>query len=462
MEVSASNSGRIVFPSVVPGMYSKLDYGRLVLHLSAVDRDGLEISSQRVGPSEWRVADPARLRAVEYLIDDSFGTNLDPPISYVGGTEIDVDHALVNWFGILGFVPELQSRPVRLALEVPAGWSVSTALETAADGTFRARSYDAFVDAPLLAGRLTSATSTAGTIQVELSAYSSTDQIGAKAPMAVAEPVLRAAAGFITFAPVDRYVFLMEFLDSEARSRNGIRGMGALEHGTSSTFTMADGERVLEILPEWLAHEFFHVVTPLSLHSDRVHPFDFTRPRPDEHAWLYEGVTVWASELMLVHAEERTPEEFLASLSQKVRSARDFRQDLSLTEISLASYDPELGDQFENMDYRGAVAAALLDVLLLDCSDGEAGLRDVLMELAREFGAERPFPADELFALFEARTGPEAGEFLRRHVKGAAEPDYAGLMEPVGVSYDPGRGFAFVPDVDERVLRLRGVWLMGR
>jgi predicted metalloprotease with PDZ domain len=83
---------------------------------------------------------------------------------------------------------------------------------------------------------------------------------------------------------VDRYTFLYDVGDQSA---------GAWEHSygsecvlRESPFTPAVGAQVTDVA----AHEFFHVVPRLSIHSEIIEHFNFATPVPSQHLWLYEGL----------------------------------------------------------------------------------------------------------------------------------------------------------------------------
>ena len=119
--------------------------------------------------------------------------------------------------------------------------------------------------------------------------------------------MLNAAGRFLGKLPVDRYTFLYHFADSAA---------GAWEHSFSSEYVLQggrssptrSGQRVTDIA----AHEFFHIVTPLNIHSEIIEHFNFVTPVPSEHLWLYEGTTEWAAHAMQLRAGLKTPEDYLA------------------------------------------------------------------------------------------------------------------------------------------------------
>jgi predicted metalloprotease with PDZ domain len=46
-----------------------------------------------------------------------------------------------------------------------------------------------------------------------------------------------------------------------------------------------------------VSHEFFHIVTPLSIHSKEIQDFDYNDPKMSQHLWMYEGVTEYFANL---------------------------------------------------------------------------------------------------------------------------------------------------------------------
>jgi predicted metalloprotease with PDZ domain len=269
--------------------------------------------------------------------------------------------------------------------------------------------------------------------------------------------VLQASGEFLGELPVDRYTFLFHF---EGRNPSA----GAWEHSYSSEYVLPEADlsdRYANMISDIAAHEFFHVVTPLHIHSEIIENFDFETPVPSEHLWLYEGVTEWASDAMQLRAGLKDPDRYLADQVQKIRSDEGFfDQDYSLSKLALTSYTAEGQRQYPNIYQRGAVVGALLDLRLLKLSGGEYGLQELLLDLAEQYGVSRPFPEDELFAIITEMTYPEIGEFFEAHVRGT-EPlpidEYYGWIGIELERREDGRAVRFVvdpePSPEERALR---------
>jgi len=298
-----------------------------------------------------------------------------------------------------------------------------------------------------------------GDIEVDIFVHSRIAGLGADEVLFVAGDVLEAAAAYIGFAPVDRYVFLIDFLDMDSMRRNRFNSMGALEHSYSSLYTLMGSPGSLEGLSGTIAHEFMHVLSPLHLKSTIIANFDYSIPTTDRHVWLYEGVTEWSADMLRLKGGLYDLETYLGFLSNKIRATRRFDPEYSLERISLEWFTDAGLPQYGNIYQLGALTAAVLDLRLRELSNGERGLRDVFFEFVERYGPEKPFDDETFYEEFVAATYPEIGDFLRAHVQGNEPLPYAEAFAKVGVSFDAASGTLTVnEDATQDELALRGAW----
>lgn len=446
------------FASTAPGTYQVMDIGRYVRDLHAFASDGTEVPVEQVSTNQWRLEDPAGVAEIRYSIAETWDTPVDEhPVYPMAGTSIEEDHVLINAHAVFAFPTGMQDAPIELRLEYPAEWKIGTALDTNADGTYLADDYDHFVDSPILLGRLSYASTEVTGVPVEIYTYSVTDRIESAQLLEAMDLILQASGEFLGELPVDRYTFLFHF---EGQNPSA----GAWEHSYSSEYVLPEGnlsERYGNMISDIAAHEFFHVVTPLHIHSEIIENFNFETPVPSEHVWLYEGVTEWASDAMQLRAGLKDPDRYLADQVQKIRSDEGFfDQDFSLSQLALTSYTAEGQSQYPNIYQRGAIVGSLLDLRLLKLSDGEYGLQELLLDLAERYGKSRPFPEDEFFDIVTEMTYPEIGEFFEAYVRGT-EPlpldEYFGWIGIALERREDGRAVRFVidpePSAEQRTLR---------
>ena len=135
--------------------------------------------------------------------------------------------------------------------------------------------------------------------EILISVFSPRRIVNAKDIMENIEDLMIAQSNYLGGTlPVKKYAYLIYLMDYPSLSK----GMGALEHSYSSFYTLP--ESVANQLPQFVrdvaAHEFFHIITPLNIHSEQIHNFNYINPEMSKHLWLYEGVTEYSSMHMQV------------------------------------------------------------------------------------------------------------------------------------------------------------------
>lgn len=420
------------FAATAPGTYQTMDIGRFVRSFKAFDKKGREIAVEKLGANQWQISKPKKVRSIEYTIAETFDTPVTENHIYeMCGTSIENDHVLINGQAVFGYFSNMQEADLRIKLLYPQEWLAGTALRQDEDGYYRATDFDHIVDSPILLGRLSKASSDFNGTTIDIYTYSKTDKIKSADLMENMSSMLQAANNFVVTFPVDRYTFLYHFEDKSA---------GAWEHSYSSGYVLPEAElspAFAQKLTDIAAHEFFHIITPLNIHSELIESFNFVTPTASEHLWMYEGVTEWASHTMQLRSKLTTPEEYFQEWSQKLMvDEKYFDTTYSLSQLSLNCFTPEGQRQYGNIYYRGALVASLLDIRLLELSDGKRGLREVVNELSKTYGPENAFPEKDFFRLFTEATYPEIGDFLNSYVNQAKPLPVKEYFAKLGVQYD--------------------------
>lgn len=423
------------FAATAPGTYQTMDIGRFVRSFKAYDKNGREIPTRQLNTNQWELSAPKKVRKIAYQIAETWDTPVKTNKIYnMCGTSLEQDHALINGQAVFGFLKGLQGAPMKLKLDHPANWTVGTALKTDNQGYYQISSYDYVVDSPIMAGStLTRADTTYDGTRIELYTYSKTGKIRSSDLLSNMTTMLNAVHKFVVKFPVDRYTFLFHFEDQD---------WGAWEHSYSSGYVMKEQDftpQFAHSITDIASHEFFHIITPLNIHSEIIERFNFVTPTPSQHLWLYEGTTEWASDIMQLRSGMITLEEYLTDMQKKLYFNDQLGQDYSLQELSLTSYTPEGQKRYGNIYHRGAATAALLDIRLLELSGGKRGLREVINELSREFGPSKAFPENEFFSIFVSKTYPEITDFFNRYVRGKEPLPLADYFAKLGIRYTPSR-----------------------
>jgi predicted metalloprotease with PDZ domain len=130
--------------------------------------------------------------------------------------------------------------------------------------------------------------------------------------------------------------------------------------------------------------------------------------------------------------------------------------------LSLTSYTEEGHTQYGNIYMRGALAAGLLDIRLLELSNGERDLQDLLLALMERYGKANPFDDAALYDVLVEMTDPAVADFFDRYVKGTEPLPYAEYYGKLGIDFvDEGTQprFELRPDPTPAQARLRAAWM---
>ena len=450
------------FASTAPGTYQTMNIGRFVRGFQALDANGRELGAERIAVNRWRLLEPARVRQIRYGVKATRDTTVtEDPIYAMCGSRLVADYALINGQALFGFPKGMQATPLTIKLHYPATWRLGTALNER-NGVFEADSYDHLVDSPILLGaKLSSAILDVTGVPVSITVQSRTGQVQASQLRDAMRDMLLSAGNFLGKLPVDRYTFLFDFGLPD-------RSAGAWEHSYSSEYVLPEfpyspqfGARVTDIA----AHEFFHVVTPLNIHSEIIEHFNFATPTPSQHLWLYEGTTEWAAHKMQLETGLKTLPEYLNTVVGKVQSDRtQYDTTYSLTKLAMTSFSDSGQRQYPNIYQRGAIVAGLLDIRLLELSGGKHGLRDLITDLSKQYGKKRAFPEDSLIDIIVARTSPEVRDFFTRYVRGTDHPPVKEYFAKLGITLiEDDKGlpvrFQLDPNATPEQVKLREAWM---
>ncbi|MBB6274134.1 putative metalloprotease with PDZ domain [Pedobacter cryoconitis] len=429
-------------PKMVPGTYAIADYGRYISDLKAFDHKGNPLKTDRTDSNSWKITEADRLAKITYIVDDSWDS---PEVKGVeifqpAGTNIDKDKMFViNNFGFFGYFDGQKSIPFEITVTKPADFYGSTSLKAhhvnATTDHYSVPDYYSLADAPMMYNRPDTTTLNIGGTEVLVSIYSPNQKATSAAIAKVIRPTLEAQKEYLGGKlPVDKYAFIIALTDNKK-----IRSYGALEHSYSSLYFLPEyfsPEKLAENIKNAGSHEFFHIVTPLSIHSHEIGEFDYDSPKMSEHLWMYEGLTEYAAHHMQVKYGIITFPEYLKVQTDKLDNAMRYNDTLAFTKMSkgvLDTYEKEYGNVYE----KGALIGLCLDIKLRQLSKGKYGTQNLMADLSKTYGKTKSFNDDELFATITKLTYPEIGEFLNTYVSGTKKLPYKEIFAAIGVDYEP-------------------------
>ena len=444
----AAAEQRFSLPAWIPGSYLLRDFARHVVRAEA--KSGYKmLDVVKTAAAQWCVRGAAQaltFTITAYALDQS-----------VRGSYLDRQRGYFNGPCVFVLPEDREAEPIEVVLEPPAQpscaeWRVATALTAdALDDrgfcTYRARDYDELLDHPVEISDFESVEFDAAGVPHRLVIAgrfeSDLDRIGTD----LAQICSAQIEFFGKPAPFAHYLFLGLAV--------GEGGHGGLEHraSTSLIFGRDDLPKAGEAGPSrdyqrFLAlasHEYFH-----TWHVKRTKPAAFMPYRLDRRnhtrlLWVFEGITSYYQDLMLLRSGVIGVSAYLQRLGEIL--TRVFRMPGRLKQSLEASsfdawdvlYRPEPHHPNTTISYytKGALVALALDLKLRLDTAGRASLDDVVRELWRRYGARSVgVPEDGFERLAAEISGVDLGAFFAGAVRGTDDLPLKELLAEFGVSLE--------------------------
>jgi len=437
-------------PKVIQGTYSVSDFGKYIDAFKALDYDGKELSVNKVDTNTWAISNATKLDKIEYYVNDTYdievkgGIGGDTPFS-PAGTNIEPENYVLNLHGFIGYFDSLKNNQYKLDVTAPSTFKRSSAIQNVGtsvseDGTKTTTSYFApryfdITDNPMMYGNLDIEEFQVGGIKIVLSVYSPNKVHTAKKIKETMYKMMQAQKTYLgEINSTSRYDI---FLYLAGQDKTAPKGFGALEHHTSTVVVLPEAmpePALAKSMVDVVSHEFFHIVSPLSVHSEDVHYFDYNNPTFSKHLWMYEGVTEYFASLFQVDQGLVTEDEFYTKIMSKIQAASGMDDTMSFTVMSENILDKPYADNYINVYQKGALIGMCIDILLREESKGTRSILSLMKELSLKYGKNKPFEDDKLIEEITGMTYPSIGEFLNTHVVGTTPINYNNFFQKVGLT----------------------------
>ena len=405
-------------PRVVQGTYSISNFGRFVKNFKPISYSGkvLDFSSEDI--NNWKIFNANNLDKIIYEVEDTFdieNSEDDIPFS-PAGTNIEDDNFMLNLFAFIGYFKSLQNNSYELIVSSNEDYKKSSALKLVSqesntkgfiDSKYFANRYFDIADNPMMYGDLDVEEFMVEDIKIVLSVYSPNKNHTAKSLVKTVEKMMFAQKKYLgSIDSTSRYDIFLYLSDDKEDSPTGL---GALEHHNSTVVVLSDSfseEMLAKSMIDIVAHEFFHILTPLSVHSEDIHYFDYDKPTFSKHLWMYEGVVEYFAQHFQVNKNLINKEEFYEVIMDKIRLSNRYDDFMSFTNMSENVLDEPYASNYYNVYQKGALIGMCLDIIIRSESNGEKGILWLMKKLSDKYGKQKPFKDDLLFDEIVSLTYP--------------------------------------------------------
>ena len=344
---------------------------------------------------------------------------------------LDANHGYVNGTSMFMYVSGKKNLPATLEIILPTHWKkVATSLERTNDKTFtyNAPNYDILVDSPIEMGNHKEFDFEASGVKHTVAMYGK-GNFNVELLKTDMAKIVEACTDVIGENPNKEYTFIIH---------NLTRGSGGLEHLSSTTLqvnrwgyeTGTKYERFLSLV----AHEYFHLWNVKRIRPIALGPFDYDSENYTNLLWLCEGFTSYYDELLLKRAGYYDTDKYLSKLASTITRVENQpgNKVQPVTEASfhawIKAYRFNENSKNTTISYypKGALLANALDLIILENTNAEKNLDDVLKLLWNEYYKKqnRGFTDQEFQAAVEQVAGKKLDNFFQNTVAGTKTIDY--------------------------------------
>ncbi|HET6226864.1 MAG TPA: peptidase M61 [Bacteroidia bacterium] len=422
LTVSGITENEVIYriPKIVPGTYEIYNFGKYISDFLAVDSNGVELNVEQLDKNSWKITQAEKLSKITYKVDDTWDAAPDPEFVFEpGGSNFEEgSNFVLNTHCLFGYFDGMIRKPYEIKIKHASNFYGACSLTDVTYDkdidTYHVPNYQDLQDAPMMYCEPDTTVLNIGGAQILISLYSPNKIMTSKFVGEKIQEILIAQQAYLGGTlPIKKYAYLIYLTPKKSGSGSN----GALEHSYSSLYFLPELEpaQLAQSIKDISAHEFFHIVTPLSIHAEQIGDFDYANPKMSEHLWLYEGLTEYAASLVQVKYGKMSVKEYLKVIHTKIQRAKYFNDTIPFTEMSKGCLDV-YKDQYGNVYQKGALIGLCLDLQLRYLSKGAYGVQELMKDLSKSYGKDKSFKDEELFAKITSLTYPEIGTFLKRYV----------------------------------------------
>jgi predicted metalloprotease with PDZ domain len=446
-------SGQMVtLPAWIPGSYMLREFARHIIQIDATCH-GKKVALTKLDKHSWQAAAVTGELILDYQI---YAWDLS-----VRGAHLDQTHGFYNGTSVFLRVVGQEEQEHIVDIQKPTDpvcqhWRVATALPRLKArpygfGSYIAENYDALIDHPVEMGEFAVASFSAHGVPHDFVVTGHVPNVDLER---IAQDLEKICATQITFfepttqrAPMERYVFLTMALGD---------GYGGLEHRASTALMCSRSDLPVKGNPETseayikflglCSHEYFHTWNVKRIKPAAFAHYDLQQENYTSLLWLFEGVTSYYDDLMLLRSGVIDKATYLGLVSKTLnavlRGEGRFKQ--SLAESSFDAWtkyyrqDENAPNAIVSYYTKGSLVALALDLTIRQTTAGKKSLDDFMRALWQKFGRDfytlhQGVTDEQVESMVQQVCGVPMTSFFDRYVRGTADLPLRKLLADVGI-----------------------------
>jgi predicted metalloprotease with PDZ domain len=371
------DSIEVQLPAWRPGRYELQNFAKNVRCFNVIDEKGNAIAYRKLTKDRWQI-DTKGVSSVKI----SYQYYANQPDA--GACFVDENYLYINPVHCFMYTEGRADEVYTLDFLIPDDYQIATQMKQSGKHQLVAPNFDYLADSPLFASN---------TLQHHAFIVSQTQMhiwFQGEHPFDI-ERLIKDTTDYTlkqieVFGdlPCSDYHFL--YLMHKTPARHGVEHLDSTVIAMGQTLQQTTEEYYHDLLAI-SSHELFHLWNIKRIRPNDMLPYDFTRENYSTLGYIYEGVTTYYGDLMLLQSGVWNWEQYAASFTEDLKrhTSNPGRFNYSVAESSwdtwLDGYVPGVTGRKVSIYIEGMIAAVIADITIIKNSNGKFSLHNVLRDL---------------------------------------------------------------------------------
>ena len=417
-------------PSWRPGRYELQNFSKNIVHWKATDENGETLTHIKITKDSWKVRPEGATKIHIYY--SYYAAQAD-----AGACWVDEDLFYINPVHCCLYIPEKIMEPCEIELDLPAHFSIATALKNSGTRKYSAADYHELADSPVLASpTLQQHSYEADKTNFHIWIYGECHPDWGKLVNDFRK-FTKEELKMMQSIPTLEYHFLI--LALPYKFYHGV------EHTHSTVLAFGPGTDIMneDVYNDFVgvaSHELFHVWNIKTIRPHDMMPYDYTKENYSRLGFVYEGVTSYYGDLFLARSGVYSVKQFLKELTLRIQKHFDNYGRFNLS-VADSSFDTWLDGYVKGVPNRkvsiydeGCLIALMTDLMIRRKTNNEKSLDDVMRMLYQDFGMRsdegstkrKGYTEHDYISIIENLTNEGVADFFIDYVYGTE--DYEPLL----------------------------------
>ncbi|MDZ4823738.1 MAG: PDZ domain-containing protein [Flavobacteriales bacterium] len=373
---------KLQLPAWRPGRYELGNFAKNIRGWNAVDDLNNKLPFRKLTKDQWEVD-------AQGLEEICIRYQYYAAVLNAGSSYLDEEQLYINPVNCFFYLPEHHDEPYEVRLDIPHYYKLACALPAGDRHHLTAKNFDELADSPLIASE-----------KLEHFTYKVSDKtfhiwvngenaLDGNKLLFEFEAFTQMQMDVFGSIPCTEYHFLFQLIPNPVRH--------GVEHSASTVIALGPSadlvtEKLYNELLGISCHELFHTWNIKNIRPVEMMPYNFTRENYSRLGYVYEGVTTYYGDLLLlrsgVWSEMKWLEAFAAEVNMHFHNPGRFNHSVADSSFDtwLDGYVPGIPGRKVSIYTEGALIAFICDILILRASGNECSLDNVMRLMYECFG----------------------------------------------------------------------------